>query len=133
MNAEGGGLETNKAARTVLTERPGAKTFVAEVGVGGGSVPEQVDFALAVQKACVSISKVIELAKAGALCSALFQQMYSEDILEEEGILGWWKDARATEGDAMDQVKGKCKALVDWLEQASEEESEEESDDDDDE
>lgn len=133
MNTEGGGLETNKAARTVLTERKGAKTFVAEVGVGGGSVPEQVDFAVAVQKACVSISKVIELTKAGALCSALFQQMYSEDVLEEEGILGWWKDVRATEGDAMDQVKSKCKALVDWLEQASEEESDEESDDDDDE
>ncbi|KAK8088497.1 translation initiation factor eIF-2B subunit epsilon [Apiospora hydei] len=131
INAESGGMETSKAAKCVLTERKGAKEFVSEVGVGGDSVPEQVDFILAVQRACVSISRVIEVQKAGALCSALFQQMYSEDILEEEGILKWWEDARAKEGgEPMEQVREKCKALVDWLEEAEEEDSDEESDED---
>ncbi|KAK8125949.1 translation initiation factor eIF-2B subunit epsilon [Apiospora kogelbergensis] len=131
INAESGGMETSKAAKCVLTERSGAKEFVSEVGVGGDSVAEQVDFTLAVQRACVSISRVIEVQKAGALCSALFQQMYSEDILEEEGILKWWEDARAKEGgEAMEQVREKCKALVDWLEDAEEEDSDEESDED---
>ncbi|KAK7924266.1 transport protein [Apiospora marii] len=131
INAESGGMETSKAAKSVLKDRAGAKEFVIEVGVGGDSIAEQVDFILAVQRACVSISRVIEVGKAGALCSALFQQMYSEDILEEDGILKWWEDARAKEGgEAMEQVREKCKAIVDWLEEAEEEDSDEESDED---
>lgn len=131
INAESGGMEMSKAAKSVLKDRAGAKEFVIEVGVGGDSIAEQVDFILAVQRACVSSSRAIEVGKAGALCSALFQQMYSEDILEEDGILKWWEDARAKEGgEAMEQVREKCKALVDWLEEAEEEDSDEESDED---
>lgn len=136
MNAENGGLDVNKAAKSTLTERKGAKDFVVEVGVGNGTVSEQVEFAMAVQKACASNAKVIEVSKAGALLTALFQHMYNEEILEEEGILGWWKDERSKEGESLAGVREKCQALITWLEEAEEEDSDEEEseeDDDDDE
>ncbi|KAK9776014.1 putative Nucleotide-diphospho-sugar transferase [Seiridium cardinale] len=131
-NVEGGGFDPNKAAKTTLTERKGAKEFIMEVGVGGGSVSEQVEFAMAVQKACVSTSRVIEVPRAGTLCAALFQHMYEEEVLEEDGILGWWGDERSSEGEPMAGVREKCQVLVNWLEQAEEEDSEEESEEEED-
>ncbi|KAI0905825.1 eIF4-gamma/eIF5/eIF2-epsilon [Ustulina deusta] len=131
MNAESSGLDAVKAAKETLTSRVGASAFVADVGVGGDSVPEQVEFALAVQRACVSSTKVIEVGKAGNLLAAMLQQMYDLDILEEEGLVAWWEDARGKEGEVMPVVRAKCQPLIEWLENA-EEESEEESDEDDD-
>lgn len=131
-NAENGALEPVKAANQVLTGREGATEFVSDVGVADDSVPEQVEFALAVQKACASSAKLIDVAKAGNILAAMLQQMYDLDILEEEGILGWWGDDRGKEEGAMAGVRGKCLALVEWLENADEEESEEDDDEDED-
>lgn len=127
MNVDASGLDAAKAAKEALTSRTGASAFVADVGVGGDSVSEQLEFALAVQRACVSSAKVIEVGKAGNLLAAMLQQMYDLDILEEEGLLAWWEDARGKEGEVMPVVRAKCQALIEWLENA-----EEESDDDDD-
>ncbi|KAI0123715.1 eIF4-gamma/eIF5/eIF2-epsilon [Xylariales sp. AK1849] len=126
LNLENGSFDSNKAAKTILTERKGAKDFIADVGIGGESVADQVEFALSMQKACVSIAKVIEIPKAGTLCAALFQHMYEVEILLEEGILAWWNDERSSEGDAMEGVREKCQVLVNWLEEAEEEDSEDE-------
>ncbi|KAI2467360.1 nucleotide-diphospho-sugar transferase [Annulohypoxylon bovei var. microspora] len=128
-NAESGALEPSKAAKQVLTLREGASEFVSEVGVGDHSVTEQIEFALAVQKACASSAKIIEVAKAGNLLAAILQQMYDLDILEEEGIVGWWEDERSKEEGLILGVREKSQALVEWLENADEE-SEEEDDDD---
>jgi translation initiation factor eIF-2B subunit epsilon len=56
-------------------------------------------------------------------------------VLEEDGILAWWADKRAAEGEKMGALREKCRVLVEWLENADEEESseEEEEEDDDDE
>ncbi|KAI1427730.1 eIF4-gamma/eIF5/eIF2-epsilon [Xylaria sp. FL1777] len=132
MNAESSGLDAVKAAKETLTSRVGASAFVADVGVGGDSVSEQLEFALAVQKACVSSTKVIEVGKAGNLLAAMLQQMYDLDILEEEGLVAWWEDARGKEGEVMPVVRAKCQPLIEWLENAEEESDEEESDEDDD-
>ncbi|KAI0845036.1 nucleotide-diphospho-sugar transferase [Daldinia vernicosa] len=132
INSETDALEPSKAAKQVLTSREGATSFVSEVGVGDHSVQEQVEFALAVQKACVSSSRFVEVAKTGNLLAAMLQQMYDLDILEEEGILGWWEDDRGKEDGLMSEVREKCQALVEWLENADEESDEEEEDDDDD-
>ncbi|KAI0165197.1 nucleotide-diphospho-sugar transferase [Hypoxylon sp. FL1284] len=129
-NAENGALEPVKAAKQVLTSHEGASDFVSDVGVGDHSVAEQVEFALAVQKACANSAKIIEAAKAGNLLAAMLQQMYDLDVLEEEGILGWWEDDRGKEEGPLAGVREKCKALVEWLENADEE-SEEDDDDDD--
>ncbi|KAI1456312.1 nucleotide-diphospho-sugar transferase [Annulohypoxylon moriforme] len=128
-NAETGALDAPKAAKQALTSREGATEFVSEVGVGDNSVAEQVEFALAVQKACASSAKIIEVAKAGNLLAAMLQQMYDLEILDEDGILGWWGDDRGKEEGLIAGVRDKCQALVEWLENADEE-SEEEDDDD---
>ncbi|KAI1468358.1 nucleotide-diphospho-sugar transferase [Daldinia caldariorum] len=133
ITSENDALEPSKAAKQVLTSRAGATGFVSEVGVGDHSVSEQVEFALAVQKACVSSSRFVEVAKTGNLLAAMLQQMYDLDILEEEGILAWWEDDRGKEEGLMLDVREKCQPLVEWLENADEESDEEEDDDDDDE
>ncbi|PHH81818.1 hypothetical protein CDD82_7803 [Ophiocordyceps australis] len=121
---EYGSLEPAKAAEEALTARQGASKFIHEVGVGGEE-PEQLEFVLELQRALLHVKR-IEPARLGTLLAALMQQLYALDILEEEGILGWWQDERAVEGDAMAALKHKCRVLVEWLENA-----EEEDDDDD--
>lgn len=125
-----GGLEPAKAAERALKDKNGAIKFIKDVGVGGEDVKQQTEFALAVQKGLVGV-KGLEPGKAGALLAALLQQLYSLDVLEEEGILAWWGDKRAAEGEAMSKAKEKCRVLVDWLENADEEESDEDSDEED--
>ncbi|KAI1331534.1 eIF4-gamma/eIF5/eIF2-epsilon [Xylariaceae sp. FL0255] len=132
MNAESGSLDAVKAAKKSLTSRAGAVAFVTGVGVGSDSVKDQVEFALAVQRACVSSAKVVDVGKAGSLLAAMLQQMYDLDILEEEGIIAWWEDARGKEGETMTSVRVKSQALVEWLENAEEEGSDEDDDNDDD-
>lgn len=130
LNLENSQYNHEKAAKTVLTEREGAKEFIADVGVGGGSVEEQVEFAVALQKACVSISRIIEIPSAGTLCAAFFRYLYEEEVIEEDGILGWWSDERSSEGEPMAGVRERCQQLVSWLEEAEEEDSDEEDSDD---
>jgi translation initiation factor eIF-2B subunit epsilon len=133
LNHESGGYNHEKAAKSTLIDREGAKDFILDVGVGGGAITEQVEFAIAVQKACVSISRVIEIPSAGTLCAAFFRYLYEEEILEEDGILGWWGDERSSESAPMVGIRERCEQLVNWLEQAEEEDSDEEESEDDDE
>lgn len=123
-------LEPIKAAENALLSKKGAVKFVREVGVGGGEA-EQVEFELALQKTLVALvaSKNLEAPRAGALLAALLQQLYNQDVLEEEGILAWWADKRAGEGESMAAVRDKCRVLVEWLENADEEDSDDEDDD----
>lgn len=122
-------LEPTKAAESAFLSKKGAVKFVREVGVGGDEA-EQVEFELALQKTLVALvaAKNLELVRAGALLAAMLQQLYNQDVLEEEGILAWWADKRAAEGESMAAVRDKCRVLVDWLENADEEDSEEEED-----
>ncbi|KAL2179476.1 nucleotide-diphospho-sugar transferase [Thermothelomyces heterothallicus CBS 202.75] len=130
LTPEHGGLEPTKAAGEALTAKKGAVKFVREVGVGGEGVAQQAEFALALQKALVG-AKEVEAGRAGALLAALLQQLYSLDVLEEDGILAWWADKRASEGGGMGALRDKCRVLVEWLENADEEESSEEEDNED--
>ncbi len=66
------------------------------------------------------------------MLAALLQQLYNLDVLEEDGILAWWEDERAADGENMTTVKERCRVLVEWLENADEEDSDEESEDEDD-
>ncbi len=131
LTPEHGALEPTKAAGEALTAKKGAVKFIKEVGVGGEEVAQQAEFALALQKGLLGI-KELEAARGGALLAALLQQLYSLDVLEEEGILAWWADQRAGEGESMNVLKEKCRVLVEWLENADEEGSSEEEDDDED-
>lgn len=139
LTAEHGGLEPAKAAEHVLTARAGAARFVAEVGVGGAGEPEQVAFVLALQRALLhphqpppppAAAPAAEPARAGVLLAALLQQLYALDVLDEDGILAWWGDARAVEGESMAALRGRCRVLVEWLENAEEEDDDDDDDDD---
>jgi translation initiation factor eIF-2B subunit epsilon len=131
LTPEYGSLEPAKAAEKALTARKGATKFIDEVGVGGEET-EQIEFIIQLQKALLHTKagsgSEAGGGKAGILLAALLQKLYALDILEEEGILGWWGDARAAEGDSMTALKEKCRVLVEWLENASEEDDD--SDDD---
>ncbi|KAI1811614.1 eIF4-gamma/eIF5/eIF2-epsilon [Poronia punctata] len=131
-NPESGCLDAVRAAKDTLTSRKGASDFVSKVGVGERSLSDQVEFALAVQRACVSTTKVVEAGKAGNLLAAMLQQMYDLDILEEDALLEWWGDERGQEGDTMTTVRAKCQALIEWLENAEEESDEDESEEEED-
>lgn len=125
------GLEPSKAAERAIAGKTGVVKFVREVGVGSGSVAEQVEFILAVQKSLVSQDEEVETPRLGTLLAALLQHMYNRDVVEEEGILTWWADKRAAEGETMGVLRSRCKVLVDWLEQSEEEDDDEDDDDDD--
>lgn len=129
LKPEHGGLEPTKAAERAFTSKKGAVKFIKEVGVGGDKTNLQMEFALAMQKALLGV-KGLESARAGALLAAMLQQMYSLDVLEEDGILAWWRDKRASENEGLTKLREKCKVLVEWLENADEEESDEDEDSD---
>lgn len=130
-NSPGGPLEPPRAAEQAIAAKAGAAKFLREVGVGSGSVAEQVEFILAVQKSLVSHAGEAETARLGTLLAAMLQRMYNGDVVEEDGILAWWADKRAAEGESMTAVKGRCKVLVDWLEESSEEEEDDDDEDED--
>ncbi|KAI9147827.1 putative translation initiation factor eIF-2B subunit epsilon [Paramyrothecium foliicola] len=129
LTPEYGSLEPSKAAEKALTARKGASKFVDEVGVGGNE-PEQVEFILATQRALLGVKGGADQARLGTVLAGLLQQLYALDILEEDGILSWWEDDRAKEGEGMELLKEKCRVLVEWLENASEEEDDDDDDDD---
>lgn len=126
------GLKPAKAAERAVTDKAGAAKFVREVGVGGGSKADQVEFVLAVQKSIVKHAENVETAQAGTLLAAMLQHMYGADVLDEGGILAWWADERATQGEGMGAVRGRCQVLIDWLEEDSEEDDDDDEDDDED-
>ncbi|KAJ0161680.1 putative translation initiation factor eIF-2B subunit epsilon [Colletotrichum tanaceti] len=130
LEPQHGGLEPPKAADSTFNSNKGASKFVSEVGVGGGEA-EQVEFVLALQHALLGCRN-LEHHRAGVLLAAMLQQLYGLDVLEEEGILTWWEDARADEGEGMSALKEKCRVLVEWLENAEEEEDDDDDDSDED-
>ncbi|KHO01046.1 translation initiation factor eIF-2B epsilon subunit [Metarhizium album ARSEF 1941] len=119
LTPEHGSLEPTKAAEKALTLKKGATAFIGEVGVGGEE-SEQVEYILATQKALQRI-KNHDQARLSTLLAAMLQQLYVLDILEEDGILGWWQDGRAADGAGMAALKANCKVLIEWLENAEEE------------
>ncbi|KAF5677213.1 translation initiation factor eif-2b subunit epsilon [Fusarium heterosporum] len=122
MTTEYGGLEPSKAAERALVSRQGATKFINEVGIGGedDNETEQVEFIIALQKA-LTRAQGPEQSRVGNLLAAMLQQLYAVDILEEEGILSWWENERAVDGEGMALLKEKCRVLVEWLETAEEE------------
>ncbi|RDA95093.1 hypothetical protein CP533_2073 [Ophiocordyceps camponoti-saundersi (nom. inval.)] len=120
-----GSLEPSRAAERALTRHKGAANFVADVGVAGRSV----DFIFALQRALLRLSA--ETPKMGTLLSALLQQLYGLDVIDEDAILAWWYDEANVDADlGLAAIKERCGKLVEWLENASEEEDDDDDDDD---
>jgi translation initiation factor eIF-2B subunit epsilon len=132
-------LEPARAAARLAGVKSADK-FIREIGIGGTAAAAQVDFILALQAVMartVDDGAMPDVAKAGILLAALLQQLYSHDVVDEDGVLAWWahEDARAG-GEVAVGLKEKCRVIVEWLQNAeedSEEESEEEEEESDDE
>ncbi|RCI11838.1 hypothetical protein L249_7552 [Ophiocordyceps polyrhachis-furcata BCC 54312] len=124
LTPQHGSLEPSRAAERALTRHKGAAGFVADVGVAGRSV----DFIFALQAALLRLSA--ETLKMGTLLSALLQQLYGLDVIDEDAILAWWYHDTAVDADhGLAALKERCSKLVEWLENASEEEDDDEEDD----
>jgi translation initiation factor eIF-2B subunit epsilon len=124
------GLVPNKAAEETLKTPKGVAKFIEEVAIAGEGEEAQAEFALALQKALVG-TKTLEASRAGVLLQAMLQQLYGLEVVEEDGILGWWNDERSKEGAGMEQARDKCSALVEWLEQEDDDDDEDDEGDED--
>jgi translation initiation factor eIF-2B subunit epsilon len=56
-------------------------------------------------------------------------KLVGDEVIEDDGILQWWDDAKSSDGEGMKEVRKKTQQLVDFLNQSSDEESDEEDDD----
>ena len=112
----------SKAAEHVFAI-PGAVKFVNEMAIGlSKEVEDQVDFLYCLQK------DLAHRNNGAVILAALCQRLYQEDVLDEEGIRGWWEECEGLEKEeeGMGKVREKTGALIQWFDQA-ESESEEES------
>ncbi|KAI9868335.1 MAG: hypothetical protein M1813_005778 [Trichoglossum hirsutum] len=74
---------------------------------------DQVDFLLLVQK------DALNREKGESILLFTAKELYELEVVEEEGILQWWGDERAGEGE-LEGVKGRIRQFVEWLENADE-------------
>ncbi|KAH0538524.1 hypothetical protein FGG08_004911 [Glutinoglossum americanum] len=81
---------------------------------------DQVDLLLLVQRDAVNREK------GGSILLFTAKELYELDVVEEEGILQWWGDERAGEGE-LERVKGQVRQFVEWLENAEEDGESDES------
>lgn len=87
---------------------------------------DQVDFLLLLQ------GDLVHREKGDEILLHVATQLYRMEVIEAEGIEQWWEDARSSEGDAMQKVRVKTKALIEFLESSDEEDDEDEGDEEDD-
>jgi translation initiation factor eIF-2B subunit epsilon len=127
-------LEPSPAAARIVSVKSADK-FIREIGIGGTAADAQIGFILALQTAMTRAVEdgVVDASKGGILLAALLQQLYSRDVIDEDGVLAWWEDERSAQGsETMVGLRGKCKVIVEWLQNAEEDSDEEDSEEDDD-
>ncbi|KAL9602928.1 MAG: hypothetical protein Q9219_001453 [cf. Caloplaca sp. 3 TL-2023] len=83
--------------------------------------PDQVDFLLCVQKELVSREK------GDSLLLFVAKEVYDLELIEEDGIMQWWVDARSTEGGIV-EVRSLTQPFITFLEEAEEDDESEEDD-----
>lgn len=54
------------------------------------------------------------------------------ECIEDDGVLQWWEDAKSSESEQLEKVKGKTQQLIDYLNESEEESDEDDEDDDED-
>lgn len=85
---------------------------------------DQVDFLMLVQKEAVG------RANGDQLLLFVAKEMYDLEIIEEDGVLQWWEDARSQEGE-MGKVRALTEQFITYLKEAEEDEETGEEDEDD--
>ena len=80
---------------------------------------DQVDFLLLVQK------DVVRKPNGGQMLLFVAKEAYDLDVVEEDGVLQWWEEAKSGEGE-MGRVRGLTEAFVTFLREAEEDEDSDE-------
>jgi len=99
---------------------------------GGDSPrPDQVDLLLLIQRDLAGrAAKGGEGAKAAeGLMVQLCNELYLQDVLEQEGLEQWWEDGRASEGEAVKGLRSGMERFMGVLMAESESESDDDDDD----
>ncbi|KAI9676897.1 MAG: hypothetical protein M1817_006736 [Caeruleum heppii] len=86
------------------------------------SKPDQVDFLLLLQR------DLSHRKKGESVLLFTAKELYSLDVLEEEGINQWWEDERSSAEAEMRRTRSQTQPFVEWLANA-EEDSDDDSDD----
>ncbi|KAI4137454.1 MAG: hypothetical protein L6R39_007277, partial [Caloplaca ligustica] len=91
MNLESNGRGAREAVSNVLTKY---KMLIERIIFDQDTEdkPDQVDFLLCIQKELVSREK------GDSLLLFVAKEVYDLELIEEDGILQWWADARSSEG-----------------------------------
>ena len=121
MNLEGSGMGAREAVNTVF----GKYTSVVErilFDKDSKDKHDQIDFLLCVQKELVSRER------GDSLLLFVAKEVYDLELVEEDGILQWWADARSTTGGMAD-VRGLTRQFITFLEEAEEDDESEEDED----
>ncbi|KAI9735861.1 MAG: hypothetical protein M1834_001326 [Cirrosporium novae-zelandiae] len=90
--------------------------------------PDEVDFLILVQQ------DLIHYNKGGAILLFTAQELYNQEIFEEEAFHQWWEDPKSSADEDMQKVRTQTEEFIKWLKEAeseSESESEGGSDEDD--
>jgi translation initiation factor eIF-2B subunit epsilon len=92
--------------------------------------PDQVDLLLLIQKDLAArLGKGAEVEKgAEQLMVALCNDMYLQDVLEQEGLEQWWEDKRSQEVESMKAIRSQMEKFMEVVMAEEESGSEEEED-----
>ncbi|KAF4300801.1 eIF4-gamma/eIF5/eIF2-epsilon [Botryosphaeria dothidea] len=88
---------------------------------------DQVDFLLLLQ------SDLTHRNDGDSILLHASMKLFEMDVLEEEAFEQWWADAKSSENEALERIRGKTQQFIDFLAQSDESSEEDEDDDDDDE
>ena len=86
---------------------------------------DQVDFLILVQK------EILNRPNGDQILLFVAKEAYDQDIVEEDGVLQWWKDERSREGE-MGMVRALTQQFITYLQEAEEEQESDDDEDDED-
>lgn len=82
---------------------------------------EQVDLAQILQETCATLDALY----GGVVLFVALRQLYEQDIIEEDSILGWWDSEASSANESLVKVRQVTSQFVDWLKDAEEESDDE--------
>lgn len=119
-NLESNGVSAREAVTKVLTRN---RILIERIifDKNTDEKPDQVDFLLCLQK------ELISREKGDSLLLFMANEVYDLELIEEDGILQWWADARSSEG-AMANIRGLVQPFITFLEEPEVDDDSEEED-----
>ncbi|KAK7184672.1 hypothetical protein DPSP01_000403 [Paraphaeosphaeria sporulosa] len=86
---------------------------------------DQIDFMLLLQ------ADLAHRDNGDAILLSAATKLVELECIEDDGVLQWWEDAKSSESEELEKVKGKTQQLIDYLNESEEESDEDDEDDED--